>query len=94
MQIDIDHVAKLAKLQLNPDERAMLAEQLPAILDYIGQLQEVDTSGVDAKAYLTDAANVFRADEPRQNEALREALVAMFPKKMGDALEVPGVFAD
>ena len=93
MDIDIDHIAKLAKLRLTPEERAKFAQQLPQILAYVGKLQEVDTSHVDAKAYLTDAVNVFRADEPRPaDEATRRALIDAFPAKSGDALQVPGVF--
>ena len=94
MDFNIDHVAKLAKLTLTPEEREMLATQLPSILDYIGQLKDVDTSGVDPKAYLTSATNVFRDDVVVRNLDERDALVAAFPKRMGDALEVPGVFAE
>lgn len=94
MDFNIDHVAKLAKLKLGNEERDMLAKQLPSILEYIGQLQDVDTSNVDPKAYLTEATNVFRDDVVRCDAHERDALVAAFPKRMGDALEVPGVFAE
>lgn len=91
--MDIDHIAKLAKLRLTPEEHAMLEAQLPAILEYVGKLQEVDTSGIDPKAYLTDAVNVFRTDEPQPiDEATRLALIAAFPQQSGGALQVPGVF--
>lgn len=93
MDIDIDHIAKLAKLRLTDEERTKLAQQLPQILAYVGKLQEVDTSNVDAKAYLTDAVNVFRADEPQPvSPETRKALLDAFPAKSGDALQVPGVF--
>jgi aspartyl-tRNA(Asn)/glutamyl-tRNA(Gln) amidotransferase subunit C len=92
MDIDISHVAKLARLKLTEEEQKTLAEQLPEIVDYIAKLQEVDTSEVDARAYLTDATNVFREDEIESVEAQRQAIIAAFPKKGGEALEVPGVF--
>lgn len=92
MEIDIDRVAALAKLKLTADEKKLFSEQLPSIVDYVAKLQEVDTAHVDAKAYLTDAVNVFRADEPVFSQAERDAIVAGFPKKKHDALEVPGVF--
>lgn len=94
MDINIDHLAHLAKLSITQEERDMLANQLPAILEYVGKLETVDTTGVDAKAYLTSAVNVFRDDVIVANGAQRELLVAAFPKRTGDALEVPGVFAD
>jgi len=92
MDINIDHVAKLARLKLTQEEKDLFSKQLPAILDYVAKLQEVDTSNVDPKAYLTDATNVFRPDEPSTDKAERDAAVQAFPKKTGDALEVPGVF--
>ncbi len=92
MEIDIDHVAKLARLKLTPEEKEKFSKQLPAILDYVARLQEVDTSNIDPKAYLTDATNVFRPDLPSTEQDVRDAAVAAFPKKTGDALEVPGVF--
>ena len=93
MDIDIDHLAKLAKLKLSAEERSVLALQLPAIVAYVGQLQEVDTSGIDPSAYLTTATNVFRADEAQPSSAeTRRALLDAFPERSGDLLKVPGVF--
>jgi aspartyl-tRNA(Asn)/glutamyl-tRNA(Gln) amidotransferase subunit C len=93
MKIDIDHVAKLARLKLTPEETQMLETQLPAILEYVGKLQEVDTAKVDAKAYLTDATNVFRPDVPEPvSPEQHKALIAAFPKQASGALQVPGVF--
>lgn len=94
MDIDIHRLATLAKLQLTDDETTMLTRQLPGILDYVSKLQEVDTSGVDAKAYLTDAVNVLREDVVTSTREERDAVVAAFPKQVGGAMEVPGVFAE
>ena len=94
MDIDIIRLATLAKLQLTEEEKEMLARQLPNILEYVSALQEVDTTGVDPKAYLTDAVNVLRDDVVTSTRAERDAVVAAFPKAIGEALEVPGVFAE
>jgi len=93
MDIDINRLATLAKLQLTDDEKTMLERQLPDILEYVSKLQEVDTTGVDAKAYLTDAVNVLREDVVTSTREERDAVVAAFPKQVGGAMEVPGVFA-
>ncbi len=93
MTIDIDRLAMLAKLQLTDEEKAMLQRQLPDILEYISKLQEVDTSNVDAKAYLTDAVNVLREDVVTSTVDELDAVVAAFPRQVGGAMEVPGVFA-
>lgn len=93
IEFDIDRVATLAMLDLTDEQRAMLAEQLPSIVAYISKLHEVDTSDVDAKAYLTDRENVFRPDEVADCPTdERDMCVEAFPKKTGTALEVPGVF--
>lgn len=93
MDVDIEKIAKMAMLKLSDEEKEIFAKQLPKILEYVGKLQEVDTSNVDAKAYLGDLKNVWRADEAIPvSESVRQAAVAAFPKKTAGALEVPAVF--
>lgn len=93
MDFSLDHVAKLAKLQLTPEEKELFARQFPAILEYVDRLRTVDTAHIDARAYLTDAVNVWREDVPAAKLDERNAVVDSFPKKAGDALEVPGIFS-
>ena len=91
--IDIDHLSDLARISLTEEEKTAIAPQLETILSYVGRLAEVDTSGVSEAAYVTDAVNVFREDVGKPcDEAVRLAVIAAFPKKVGTALEVPGMF--
>lgn len=92
IEFDIDRVAELSLLELTDEERAQLEEQLPSIVAYVSKLQEVDTTNIEPKAYLTEEENVFRADEVQMDDDERERVIDNFPKKTGDALEVPGVF--
>lgn len=92
IKFDIDHIAKLSRLELSDEDRAQLNEQLPSILEYVSKLQEVDTSSVDVKAYLTDEENVWREDVVKMDEDERKRVIDNFPKKTGNALEVPAVF--
>jgi aspartyl-tRNA(Asn)/glutamyl-tRNA(Gln) amidotransferase subunit C len=93
MIIDINHTAKLARLQLTDEEKNKLADQLPAILEYVSRLQEVDTSKINTKAYFTDAVNVFRFDEAQPvPPAEHSALINAFPVSAAGALQVPAVF--
>ena len=93
IEFNIDHVAKLAMLDISDKERAMFEEQLPSIVAYVSKLQEVDTKGVDSSAYISDLHNVIRADEEvRSSDELRADIVKSFPKESGNALEVPAVF--
>lgn len=90
---DIDKLARLTLLDLTDGERAAFSKELPSILDYVGKLAEADTSKVNARNYLSDLKNVFRPDVAvPASEAVHDAVIANFPKKVGEALEVPGVF--
>ena len=60
---DIKHIANLARLELSDKELDKYGSQLSAILGYIDQLQEVDTTGVEPTAQVTGLTNVFAKDE-------------------------------
>ena len=93
--VDIDHLADLARLELTDEEKATIAPQLESILAYVGKLAEVDTSEVSPAAYITEAKNVFRADEIKEcDPEIRARAVEAFPKKVGSALSVPGIFEE
>ena len=83
-------VAHLARLDLAPADRDQLARQLSAILDYFGQLDQVDTAGVEPLAHPLTVHNVFRSDEPRPCLTVDEAL-ANAPDRRGDFFGVPAV---
>jgi aspartyl-tRNA(Asn)/glutamyl-tRNA(Gln) amidotransferase subunit C len=58
----VRHVAMLARLAMTDAELDRFTEQLRAILDYIGKLNELDTSAVEPLSHAL--TNVFRPDEP------------------------------
>lgn len=76
---DIQHIAKLARLDLTEDEFKKYGSQLSNVLSYIEQLEEVDVSDAEPTAQVTGLLNVLREDEVREwdkrevNEALRDA---------------------
>jgi aspartyl-tRNA(Asn)/glutamyl-tRNA(Gln) amidotransferase subunit C len=61
----VRYVAELARLELAPAEEERLTGQLNAILEYMGQLAEVDTAGVEPTSHVLPLTNVLREDEPR-----------------------------
>ena len=87
---DVRWVAHLARLELGEADRAALTRQLSAILEYVNQLQQVNTDGVEPLAHPLPVQNVFRPDELRPSlpvdEALRNA-----PARSGDFFAVPAV---
>jgi aspartyl-tRNA(Asn)/glutamyl-tRNA(Gln) amidotransferase subunit C len=60
-------VAKLANLKLSGDEVASMAGKLSGVLDYINQLNKLDTSNVKPTSHILDMGDVFRVDEVTQH---------------------------
>jgi len=83
-------VAHLARLELAPAELETMTRDLSAIVDYVNQLQEVNTEGVQPLAHALDIHNVFRGDEPAPSLPVNAAL-ANAPDRRGDFFGVPAV---
>ncbi len=83
-------VAHLARLELSEADLEMMTRQLSSIVDYVAQLQQVDTEGVEPLAHAVEMNNVFRGDEPRPSLSVDEAL-ANAPQRQGDFYRVPAV---
>ena len=66
---DVERVAELAHLELKPEETPRMLHDLNAILDYVAELNELDTAGVSPQAQVSElesasTASVLRADLP------------------------------
>ena len=72
--LNIDHVARLARLALTPEEKAAFARQLGDVLHHIEQLGKVDVSQVEPTAHAYPIVNVWDADEPRPGLPVEIAL--------------------
>lgn len=88
---EVRKVAKLARLELSDVDLATMRQQLSAILDYVGQLGELNTDGVEPLAHPLPVSNVFRDDEPGVCLTPDEAL-ANAPIRLADFFGVPAVF--
>ncbi|SRR5258708_2934610 len=60
---DTQRVAKLAKLDLTSEEINKFTDQLSKVVDYISELDEINTNGVEPTAQTTNLINVFRDDK-------------------------------
>jgi aspartyl-tRNA(Asn)/glutamyl-tRNA(Gln) amidotransferase subunit C len=87
---DVRWVAHLARLQLSDAELETMTRQLSKILDYVNQLQQVNTDGVEPLAHALEVHNVFRADEPALSLPV-DAALANAPDRRGDFYGVPAV---
>ena len=77
MKIDVAHVAKLANLPLTDEEKNKFEKQLSETLDYVKQLEKIDTKGIEPTSQITNLENVTREDIVKpslsQEDALRNA---------------------
>lgn len=67
---DVEHVAKLAKLSLTSPEIDKFQKQLSKVIEYISELNEVETSNVLPTSQTTGLENVYRTDEIKSVEIL------------------------
>jgi aspartyl-tRNA(Asn)/glutamyl-tRNA(Gln) amidotransferase subunit C len=78
----IQHIANLARLELTDEELGKYGNQLSAVLDYIDQLKEVDTTGVEPTAQITGLENIWREDAAEDwNEEEAEAALKDAPAR-------------
>lgn len=91
--IDVEHIARLARLDFSDAEKETFTHQLNAILAYVEQLNRLDTTSVEPLSHVIDVQNVFREDVAlpglTPQDALRNA-----PAKTEKFFKVPKVIGD
>jgi aspartyl-tRNA(Asn)/glutamyl-tRNA(Gln) amidotransferase subunit C len=90
---DVDHIAKLARLEFSPEEKERFTHQLNTILTYMEQLNRIDTSNVEPLAHVLELSNVFREDIVRPGLDHEKALQNA-PAKTDEFFKVPKVIGD
>jgi aspartyl-tRNA(Asn)/glutamyl-tRNA(Gln) amidotransferase subunit C len=92
---DVERVAELAHLELAADEKPGMVQDLNAILDYVAELNQLDTSGVAPLAQVNElagagAASSLRLDQPSPSLA-RATVMTAAPETDGAFFKVPKV---
>lgn len=92
---DVERVAELANLELAPDEKSGMVKDLNAILDYVAELNELDTSGIAPLAQVSELSGAggvggLRPDAPRPSLD-RAAVMPQAPESDGAFFKVPKV---
>jgi aspartyl-tRNA(Asn)/glutamyl-tRNA(Gln) amidotransferase subunit C len=70
----VEHVSRLARLALSEEELDSLTGEMDAILDYVEQLNSLDTEGITPTAHAVPVENAFRSDEVRPGFTTEQAL--------------------
>ena len=87
---EVEKVAHLARLELNENEVNNHAEQLEKILDYIRQLEKIDTEDVPCTTRAIEVINVFRKDEKKTSDC-NEQLLELGPSREDKYFKVPKI---
>jgi aspartyl-tRNA(Asn)/glutamyl-tRNA(Gln) amidotransferase subunit C len=87
---EVEHVAKLGRVELTDEEKGRLTDQLSNILTYIEKLNQLDTTGVEPTSHVLDIHNVMREDMPRESLPQERAL-ANAPEKAAGHYKVPKI---
>ncbi len=87
---DVEHVAKLARLELTDEEKELYTKQLGDVLQYVNQMNEVDTSKIEPMTQVIDFVNVMREDKVVY-EQTKEELLKNAPDEENGFFKVPKI---
>ncbi|MCI0331550.1 MAG: Asp-tRNA(Asn)/Glu-tRNA(Gln) amidotransferase subunit GatC [candidate division Zixibacteria bacterium] len=87
---DVERYAKLARLALSEEEKARFARELSSVLEYVGQIQKVDTSGITEYETVVPLPPAWREDVVEPSLSVEEAL-ANAPDRKDNFFKVPRV---
>jgi aspartyl-tRNA(Asn)/glutamyl-tRNA(Gln) amidotransferase subunit C len=90
---EVEHVARLARLELTAEEKERMRAQLDSILSYIDTLNELDTTAVEPTSHVLPMTNVFREDEVTPSLPQEEVL-ANAPDRSDLFFRVPRILEE
>ena len=90
---EVKKVAQLARLELNESEIQKHADQLEKILDYIKQLETIDTNNIPCTTRAIEVVNVLRRDEKKDDE-ISEELLDLAPSRENKFFKVPKIITE
>jgi aspartyl-tRNA(Asn)/glutamyl-tRNA(Gln) amidotransferase subunit C len=88
--MDIEHVALLARLKLTESEKELFSRQVGSVIEYIDQLNELDTTDVEPTAHILSIKNILREDKLSVSIPKDKAMLNA-PDKDGSFYRVPKI---
>jgi len=87
----VEHIAKLARIELTDQEKEKFTKELSSILDYVEQLNKVDTKNTESIKQITGLKDVMREDEAKKREKTKDKLLKQAPKRKEEYFKVPKI---
>ena len=92
---DVRKVAKLCRLEIPDDDIEKYSNQLEGILEYIAQLEKIDTLNVPPTTRAVEVVNVFREDTIVSSSSdVRDKILDLAPQREGEFFRVPKILSD
>jgi aspartyl-tRNA(Asn)/glutamyl-tRNA(Gln) amidotransferase subunit C len=92
-KVEVEHVARLARLELSENEKEEFTDQLNEILNFVEQLNKVNTSGIEPTAHAIPLSNVYRSDSIKPSLDSELAL-SNAPDRIDNFFKVPKTLED
>lgn len=86
----LEHIAKLARLEITDAEAQEYASQLSKALSYFEQISKIETKGIEPMVTPTEIETYWRDDQAKKDYSAEE-MVANAPQKTGNLFTVPPV---
>lgn len=90
----ITRIAELSRIELEGEDLEKFFDQFSNILNFVNQIDSINTSGVKVTYEVTGLSNVFRGDEVKTDYFDKDLLLANTPILDGTKIIVPAVFGD
>jgi len=90
---EVEHVARLARLELSEADKERMRRELDRILSYIDKLRALDTEGVEPTSHAVPMTNVMREDATRPSFP-HDEMLANAPERSGDFFRVPKIIEE
>ena len=87
---EVKKISELSRIELSEPEIEKFQKELSVVLEYVSELNQVDTEGVEDIAQVTGFENVFRTDEP-EISPYRDDIIANFPDKKDTFLKIKNI---
>lgn len=91
---EIKKLAMLARLELTDKEISSYSADLARIIDFVDELKEAKTEGIEPQHQSTGLKNVLRGDKVTRDHSFKKKLLELAPKKDGDSVVVRAVLED
>ena len=70
----IDHIAHLSRLEFDGEAKEVIKQDVSNMIDFVDQLNKVDTENVEPLIFITESINVLREDEVKETVTQKDAL--------------------